>query len=274
MDNAKKWLSEQVNTGVNRVHAVPCYLTPALASELLSRNIENRNVSQRRIEVYADDIKAGRWAENGETIVVSREGLLNDGQHRCHAVVAAGVPIQTMIVFGVDRQTRTTTNQGKAKGAGDYASMNGVVNANNVAAMARLAVAYESAGSFETSKVTNSATLEYINTHQAELSEAFRKVGKKWQERIKVFCAPSTVAFCYMTCARINQQAADEYFHQICSGEGLMSGDPALTVRNKLMQLSKARGPKIEVIFHGWNAFRRGEQRSLIRVNGSLPALV
>lgn len=274
MTNIKKWISEQVNIGCNRVHATPCTLTPELAEELLTRNIENRNISQRRVEIYADDIKAGRWAENGETIVVSREGLLNDGQHRCAAVLASGCSIPAMIVFGVERDTRTTTNQGKAKGAADYASMRGIANATHMAAISRLAIAYECGYHIETSKITHSAVLDYIDKHQDELAQAFRDVGKKWQDRIQLFCTPSLMTFCYMVCARINKEAADEYFRQICSGEGLMAGDPALVVRNRLMQINRARAPKAEVIFHGWNAFRRGGRLAIIRINGSLPTLV
>jgi len=274
MTKIKNWLNECVHAGANSVHAVMCELTPELAAELLARNLDNRNVSQRRVDSYADDIRHGRWAANGETIVVSREGLLNDGQHRCHAVISSGISIPAMIVFGIDRDTRTTTNQGKAKGAGDYASMKGIANANNVAAMARLAIAFETNSGIETSKITHSATLEYIDAHQEELGDAFRTIGKRWQEKIKLFCAPSTIAFCYMMCARINKDAADAYFRQVCTGENLSAGDPALAVRNKLMQLNRTRAPKIEAILHGWNAFRRGEQRAMIRITGNLPALV
>ena len=273
MDNVKKWLCEQVQAGSNHVHAVACTLTPELADELLSRNIDNRNIAQRRVDIYADDMRAGRWAANGETIVVSREGLLNDGQHRCQAVVLSGVSIPAMMVFGVDRDTRTTTNQGKTKGAGDYASMKGILNANSVAAIARLALSYEASGSIEMTRTSHSSVLQYIEDNNEELQEAFRNIGKKWHERIKLFCSTSTMSFCYMICARINKSAADEFFMQVCSGEGLLAGDPALVVRNRLMQLGKARSPKAEVILHGWNAFRRGEKRTLIRVNGSLPSI-
>ena len=272
VETEMEWFAHHVAQGRYHVHAAPCLLTVDMAHELIARNPDNRHVSQRRVEIYANDIRADRWAENGETIVVSRDGLLNDGQHRCHAVIMAGMAIPAIIVFGVERDSRTTTNQGKTKGAGDYAGMRGIANANNIAAIARLSIAFDQGMAIETSRVSHSAVLEYITENHDELAEAWRKV-EKYRERLKVLCSPSTVAFCYMACARVNRDAADEYFQQLCSGEGLLAGDPALVVRNKLMQVGKARGPKIETIFHGWNAFRRGGQRTLIRITGNLPAL-
>lgn len=271
--NDDSWLRDAINTGRYGVHAKMAKLTPALAMQLLARNPDNRSIQPRRVEVYASDIVSGRWAANGEPIIVSKEGLLNDGQHRCAAVVAADTPVDCLMVFGIDRDTRTTTNQGKAKGTGDYASMRGIPNANNIAAMARLAVAYYEHGGIETTKISHSQALEYIEANADELIASFRFVDN-FRDRISAMCSTSNVAFCHYICAKISANAANDYFHQLCSGEGLEAGDPALVVRNRLLVLARNRSPKIEVILRGWNAYRAGERRTAIKVSGTIPDLV
>lgn len=270
----KTWLRSAIHRGNVGVHAAMTRLTPTLAAHLLERNPDNRSIQKRRVEVYASDIVNGRWAANGEPIIVSKDGLLNDGQHRCAAVIAADTPVDCLIVFGIERETRTTTNQGKAKGAGDYAAMNGIPNANNVAAMARLAACYYDNGTIETSKISHTRVLEYIESDTDALIASLRMVDN-YRDRIVAMCSVSNMAFCHYICSRINADAANEYFHQLCSGEGLEAGDPALVVRNRLLVLGRNnRSAKVEVILRGWNAFRNGERRTAIKVSGTVPVLV
>ena len=62
-------------------------ITPAMATELLKTNSNNRPVKEKRILKYAKDMLEGNWiAETGETIKVLLNGKLGDGQHRLMAV--------------------------------------------------------------------------------------------------------------------------------------------------------------------------------------------
>ena len=83
-------------------------LTPKLAKELLLCNFDNRPISIKRVESFAADIRDGRWEFNGETIIVADTGEMNDGQHRCHAVIMADKSIPTLLVKGVSRASRFT----------------------------------------------------------------------------------------------------------------------------------------------------------------------
>lgn len=270
----KNWLDAAIESGARGVHAMPVRLTPPIAAALLERNPDNRALAVQRVDLYAADIAAGRWRENGEPIIVSREGLLNDGQHRCAAVVKAGAPINTLLVFGIDRDTRTTTNQGKAKGAGDYAAMDGVKNANVVAAIARMTLSMDDNGSVHNSRtVSNSAVLEYIEQNRDDL-EAAATFAQFHIKAIQKIVAASPFGFAYYHCAKINQQAADNFFQSIATGEMLVAGDPAFVARNRMLALGRAaRSAKVELMFHAWNAYRRGETRTMLKINGQLPPL-
>lgn len=270
------WLEDQIHRSAGGVHAVPVTLTPLLAKELLERNFDNRSLTESRVSLYASDIQAGRWAENGEPIIVSRDGFLNDGQHRCAAVIKAGRPIRTLIVFGIERETRTTTNQGKAKTAGDYLAMAHLPNANTAAGIARMALLLGRGMAVKggSRAVTNSAVMELVEKDKAAIlrsAEFACRVGRKCSN----YVAGVPFGFAHYICSKINQEAADQYFWQIATGEMLSAGDPAFVVRARLATLGKAaREAKAEALFHGWNAYRRGTQRTLIRITGSMPELI
>lgn len=271
--NASQWLATQVAQARAGVRAVPVELTPELAAELLERNPDNRPINRHRAEMYASDITEGRWTANGESIIVSRDGLLNDGQHRCAAVVAANQSIWVLLVFGIERESRKTTNMGKAKGAGDFAAMDGLPNANVLAAMARHAIAFEQGAHAGGRTASTPVILEYIINNQADLITSMRFICRH-NAKLKKMVAVTPVAFCHYVCAKINRDAADTFFDEVCTGEMLAAGEPAFVTRARLFQLGKARGPKIEAMMHGWNAFRRGQSRAVIRLTGSLPELV
>src|SRR6185369_3431611 len=85
------------------------------------------------------EIKGGRWTLNGEPIIVSDTGELNDGQHRCRAVIDANTPIDVVLIVGIKRDTRITLDQGKVRTAGDFLSMEGNINANVLGAACNFA---------------------------------------------------------------------------------------------------------------------------------------
>jgi hypothetical protein len=82
-------------------------LTPEIAEYLLGRNTENRQVNKPTLERYIRDIKSG-WKHNGDTIKVSIEVVLLDGQHRCLAVIETGVSIEAALSYGLESEVFDT----------------------------------------------------------------------------------------------------------------------------------------------------------------------
>jgi len=73
-------------------------------------------------------MSAGRWQENGETIIVGKSGNLLDGQHRLQAVIQSGVSIMAIIVFGVDddeAMVMASINQCKVRTVTDILKLSG-----------------------------------------------------------------------------------------------------------------------------------------------------
>ena len=77
-------------------------INPKKAEEMLGSQIRNRTLSDPLILRYARDMKQENWDENGQSIIISEEGDLIDGQHRLHACIKADVPFRSVVTYGVE----------------------------------------------------------------------------------------------------------------------------------------------------------------------------
>ena len=276
------WLNECVERGRHEVFGLPVLLTPGLAAELLRRNPDNRVISDVFVQKYAEDILNNRWEMNGEPIIISKDGSMNDGQHRTHGVVAANRSVPVFMVFGVERDTRETVDQGKARTAGDYLMMSGAEYSNRCAAVARMLIGYERnngtmLGSLK--GITNSVIVARVRADREILNSVKFVASCRISPTTLITAAP--VSFCHYLFADIDRGDADEFIFKVLTGEGIKYGAPAYAVRSRLLSDDPAsrlkRGAivaKVEVILRGWDAYRSGRTLKVAKTVGSFPALI
>lgn len=73
-------------------------VTPDVATRLLSYNTNNRAIKRHAVNEYAYKMAHGLWDENVlDPIVVTKDGVLENGQHRLLAVIKSGVPVQMLV---------------------------------------------------------------------------------------------------------------------------------------------------------------------------------
>lgn len=270
----KAWLDDRLKRGETEVFSEVITLTPTLAEMLLKRNPGNRTLRQRAVGAYATDISSGNWALNGESIKIARDGLMNDGQHRCHAVVSAGRSIRTVILFGVDRDSRMTVDQGAVRTAGNYLAMNGAKDSNHVAAVASLLWQYEEGGRFATggySRPTKAQVAQSAESHPGIYDSILAvPTGSR------LVATKSLLAFChYVIARRAGRHLADTFILSLGLG-GMARSNPISRVRDRLLGEGKklTTPQKIELIFRGWNAWRRGETKERsVALKGEIPSL-
>jgi hypothetical protein len=83
-------------------------LGPRYAYELLEHNRENRPLNHPHIERIAMQIKTGKWRYNGNTIKISEDNDVLDGQHRLWAIVESNTAVPTVVVRGIKRDAFAT----------------------------------------------------------------------------------------------------------------------------------------------------------------------
>ena len=74
-------------------------ITPEMALSMLEHNYGNRRVASPYTSELAGYIRNGLWKENGESIIISEDGVLLDGQHRLSAVVMANKSIKSLVAW-------------------------------------------------------------------------------------------------------------------------------------------------------------------------------
>lgn len=269
------WFNQCVERGKSEVFSEATTLTPGLAAVLLERNPDNRNIRQTKVLQYEADMRAGRWSFNGEPIIISREGLINDGQHRLRAMVEANFTTQMLFVFGVERETRLTVDQGAARTAGDYLGMEGVENSTFAAVIARIVIAIErerGARLYRESEVTN-AEIRLRVYRDSKIADAAHYAAVNYKYT-RAFAAPGVIGAAFYLLNDVNPADALAYMDRVCRGDGLRVDDPAYAVRDALLSLGRStRGPKLEAIFRGWVKFRAGEKMKQAKVLGHFPEL-
>lgn len=70
-----------------------------MATAWLEKMKGNRPLRKRAVEIYADEMLAGRWQVNSQSIAVGKDGNVVDGQHRLAAVEATGLAVDMTVMF-------------------------------------------------------------------------------------------------------------------------------------------------------------------------------
>lgn len=270
------WLNDCIERSKSAPFSEVTMLTPAIAAELLRRNECNRPLNQDWIDTIASDIIANRWQLSMQTVIVSNSGALNDGQHRCHAVIAANRSIPVNMAFGAERASREVVDIGRKRTAGAILAMSGSPDGNNQSAIARLLIAYESGDGTTIARTNNISSSVIISRvrNDSDIHDSLRFCENCHRTPVGILTL-SHAAFLHYVFSEIDTDNANDFMEQVLTGENLKRKMPAFAVRERLLgEKAKTRNGKLEAVMRGWNAFRDGRTLTQINCLGQLPALV
>ena len=249
-------------------------VTPALAKEWLRGNSNNRNVSEVRVMSYAKEMKRGAWREDTyEFIKITKNGRVLDGQHRLHAVIMAGVPVNFHLAFDVPEDVHPVLDTGKGRTASDVFSIEGIPYATNVPAMMQKYFLLQG------KKAVNGANMASRKSH-SELLDLYRDDDEFW----KMACKKSTIwyeafgrvlsasqigglyAYFYKEC---HPDLATEFMSQLCTGQDITNNVIAI-LRQKLIadRISMKRMPvnvRLALAVKTFNYFVNGKTPKILR---------
>lgn len=110
-------------------------ITPQKAKILLKNNTINRRHENHHVTFLAKQIENGQWKLNGQSIVVSKNGQLVDGQHRLMAIVKANQSIKTVFCEDAENDCISSIDTGKARSVADVFSINNVKSATQISSL-------------------------------------------------------------------------------------------------------------------------------------------
>lgn len=78
---------------------------PLLATSLLLKNTINRAISKVAVDQYARDMEAGNWKLTHQGILIGKDGVIIDGQHRLLAIVKSNTTQKMLVTIDESFET-------------------------------------------------------------------------------------------------------------------------------------------------------------------------
>lgn len=218
-------------TPLNHVKTVTTVVTPELAAELLEHNQLNRPLSDVHVQRIARLIKAGKWKLNGDSIKISLEGDVLDGQHRLWAIIEAKVPVETVLVRGIAREAFATIDTiRRSRSGADTLAINGVGRQRQGMAAALTWLLRWQRGVMETyrapiNRIENS-DIEEAFEHHPKIAHAVEVCTQ-----LRRLCNVGILSFLYYIFANRNPEIADRMIETMKNPAGVGINDPFFRLR-------------------------------------------
>src|SRR5271165_4951622 len=206
----------------------------AAAKRLLAINTGNRHISARRVSLLARQMRDGHWENTGEPIIVSDEGILNNGQHRLLAVIEADALVEMDVRFGIPRKAFVKTDTGAARSGADVLSIRGVVGAIQIAMTLRLLLLYERGLPDHARDTLTNDEVNRAFDRWPGVVDAYHKV--------QVFRFPAQIrstplyATTFLAMRAPKGSKVDDWLHVLATGLEAEREDPAYVLRERLIR--------------------------------------
>lgn len=259
-------------------------ITKDVANEMLRHNNNNyRKIKWDIVNKYARMLEKGLWRLNGEPIVFDEDGVLKNGQHRLTAVVKTNIPIEAVVVCGVDRDINTW-DEGSNRSTTDKArAENLMLSASTIGAAGLLLSRFNGH-----EKISNDEKLQYCWEHVENFKKAqvFCSHGKSNPIMKKSACIASV--FCAIEMKVMPDSDLDAFCTIVNSGmpnEKFVS-DSAIMLRNSIIEGIKdnagcffkgrmANKPLFEITWQAMKAFVEGRKmRRKFTPNGHMDDII
>jgi hypothetical protein len=235
---------------------------PELAEALLGSNTGNRRLNARRVSQLADAMRASAFVNTGAPVIMSREGILNDGQHRLAAVVESGSTVEMDVRFGVPRAVFAHTDTGASRTPGDVLSILGVTTGKRVAAALRLLVLYERGLPESVRTFVSNAEVGSAHERWPDMEDVVARVGgHQWPPAVK--STPLYVT-AFLASRAPGKTKLDSWLDSVATGLNASREDPTYQLRERLMrgvQSATREGmlEKFALMIKAWNLHAKGE---------------
>lgn len=249
--------------------AIFAKITPALAEVILERNPANRKVSDLPLSRLETEFSSGLFETNGESIIIANTGELNDGQHRLMGCIRSGTTFETVVAFGVSRESRKTVDQGVRRTPGQQLRMLDYPNATNLAHAGRMLYQLVNLGRISRApdhQPTTSQIIETVRTYPG-LSIVVPYGQRAWSAKlggVGLFAALRHFAE-----LKAGESTAGSFFEPLATGADLRESDPIYILRTRLQN---GRGDRLTeperaiLTAKAWRAYRRGSKIRILKI--------
>lgn len=233
-------------------------VTPDLAREWLDKhNTNNRPLQKGHVGFLANQMKAGKWMETGDSIKFGKNRELIDGQHRLMAIIRTGIPIPFLVVREVDDEAFEVIDTGRKRSAADVLMVASIFE-GGPERMKFLSGAIRAILGRGHLTGYNSEILQFARDNEYLCSQALTLLNELPGNGRKIVRPSALMAAFILICQKgVAAVDAKNYLVYFVSGVGL--GVLQTRLRDKLVSLLSAHSeyymkPAIWILLTGWNA--------------------
>lgn len=258
------------------IHSKVETIGPEQAHAYIERMVCNRVVSAANVARLAEAMRRGEWDLNGEPIILDKNGLLLDGQHRLLAVIESGVSIQALVVRGVEKSAFDSIDTGKARTASDICSMLNLPFSSGYGAALSWIYRWESGklgsrGAGPAGKATN-PIVRSLARRYPEVRESVEWIyARRFKEGPSIrFLCRAYMMFAHWAFHKAYPRKADSFFESLASGANLDTTDPVYALRRRLIGTIGAQARTLDHVLlawtiKSWNAYVKGSAIGTLR---------
>lgn len=249
-------------------------ITPESAADYLSRNTSNRRIRHVVVNRYAATMMRDGWEENGESIKLSLDGRLLDGQHRLKAIIQANRAVRLLVVRGLDNSAMFTIDSGIIRNTADtIAITTGYTQSTSLmlSSAIKLLMHYENSPNWlqvynaahANYTVDNPAVNEYHRQHTHELA-ANMKFLKETLPATGCVLSSAERLFFYTIFNRKDPELAKQFVMTIFKGVNVQPDSTEYFLRDFVQRIkNKSLKQPVSKVRHsvikGWNRMRSGK---------------
>lgn len=242
-------------------------ISPEEAAHLLDCNTQNRPLNQTHVNRIARQIIDGKWKFNGDTIKISSNNDILDGQHRLWAIMEAKIPVETIVVKGIEADAFSTIDTlRKPRSGADILSLIGVTNhRSTISGALQWLIRWQ-----------RGCVVEYRAPHNrlenSDIEEAFKQNpgiahAAERCNKLRNVASPSLMAFFYYILSNRNPDLAERLLHTLEFPAGVGMDDPFFKLRVHFLAAGKRRDPisTIALMVKSANAAEEGRSVKVLK---------
>ncbi len=204
------------------------------AEAVLTYNTGNRKITRRKLDVLIRQMRSGEFENKGEPIIISAEGILNNGQHRLLAVVEAEAAVDMDVRFGIPRRAFTKTDTGAPRSGGDVLTIAGVAHGGMVSSAVRLLILYRRGLPDSIREFVSNDEIARAYTRWSGIAEVAERVNAyNFPKGIR---STSLLATAYLASRSPGKAKLDDWLHTLATGLDATRDNPAYQLRERLMR--------------------------------------
>lgn len=241
----------------------------------------NRKFGMNTVREYADAMLRDEWELTHQGIAFDDKDNLIDGGHRLRAVILAdaeqpGIKIKFMVSTGFSPKAMSAMDIGKRRVPADFLRMLGKSNTSSLSGILRLTYCYYNVPwshveSWTRTRITPRMQEDFLTANPMIEEAVYETFPLK-----KLFKASALGAFWFIARNERPDIDVQDFLGQLRTGELLAKGDPALTLRELMINARDGnRGytaaEELALLIKAFNKWVKGEESRMLAFRNTEP---